>query len=166
GALIVDEPTPPAVDRDVLLLFEDWPTADGLVTINGAPAFKLSVRPNERLRLRVIHASLARTLTLRFERHAAMVMAIDVQPAEPFLARDGRVMLGAGNRLDLFVDMTLGAGESAALLLADAGSERPIVRFLYAGKPERAAPLAEPAPLGPNPLPARLDLRNASRHEL
>src|SRR5262249_13961389 len=29
GALIVDEPTPPAVDRDVLLLFEDWPTADG-----------------------------------------------------------------------------------------------------------------------------------------
>src|SRR4051794_27240158 len=77
GALIVDELAPVAVDRDVMMLFEDWPAADGIVTVNGAPSIELAVRPNERLRLRIIHAALARTLALRLERHAAMVMAID-----------------------------------------------------------------------------------------
>src|SRR6478735_101123 len=46
GTLIVDEPAPVAVDRDVVLLFEDWPAADGLVTVNGAPSIELAARPN------------------------------------------------------------------------------------------------------------------------
>jgi FtsP/CotA-like multicopper oxidase with cupredoxin domain len=170
GALIVDETTPVAVDRDVLMVFEDWPDearrAASHLTINGTPAFELPARTNERLRLRLINAAIARALTLQLDRHAPIVMAIDGQPAEPFAARDGRVMLGPGNRIDLFVDLTLGAGERASILVEDTGASRPIASLAYAGEPVRTAPRPEPEPLPPNPLPTRLDLRAASRHDL
>jgi FtsP/CotA-like multicopper oxidase with cupredoxin domain len=177
GALIVDEPATVPVDRDVLLMFENWPLApDGTiepsagpgrhVTVNAAPAFELPARNNERVRLRLINAAVARVLTLRVDRQAPVVMAIDGQPAEPFLARDGRVMLGPGNRVDLFVDCTLGAGELAAILLDDAGAEQPIASLVYAGELMRRRRLLDPEPLPPNPLPARLDLRGASRHDI
>ena len=61
-------------------------------------------------------------------------MAIDGQPAEPFLARDGRVGLGPGNRIDLFIDTMGDAGAMAPLLaalLTDAKEERPIARLIY-----------------------------------
>ena len=45
-----------------------------------------------------------RLVTLRIDRHPVRVMAIDGQPAEPFLAREGRITLAPGNRVDLFVD--------------------------------------------------------------
>lgn len=173
GALIVEESEPVAADRDVLLMFEDWhlgldgaPDRNRPTTVNGAPDAELPVRPNERARLRLVNAAAAHALTLRIERHAALVMAIDGQPAEPFLARGGRVALGPGNRMDLFVDLTLNAGERAAILVGEAGVERPIVRLVYAGEAARAAPPPEPRPLPANPLPERLDLRGASRHEL
>jgi FtsP/CotA-like multicopper oxidase with cupredoxin domain len=170
GALIVDEAAPVAVDRDVLMVFEDWPDgargAGSYLTVNGAPAMELPARTNERLRLRLINGAVTRALTLRVERHAPIVMAIDGQPAEPFAARDGRVMLGPGNRVDLFVDLTLGAGERASILVEDTAGSRPIASLAYAGEPVRPAPRPEPGPLPPNPLPARLDLRAASRHDL
>ena len=165
GALIVEESTPVAVDRDVLLMLEDWPFAAGTVTVNGAADVELTVRTNERLRLRVVNAAVARALVLRVERHAPRVMAIDGQPAEPFVARDSRVAFAPGNRVDLFFDLPLRAGERAAIVLEDGGSERVIARLAYAGEPARAAPLPEAKPLPPNALPERLDLRGAARHD-
>src|SRR5262249_50216137 len=99
------------------------------------------------------------------ERHAPRVMAIDGQPAEPFVARDGRIALAPGNRVDLFLDLPLRAGERAAIFLEDGDSERPIGRLTYTGDALRAAPLPEPKPLPPNPLPERLDLRGEARHD-
>ena len=49
-------------------------------------------------------------------------MAIDGQPAEPFLARDSRVTLGPGNRIDFFVDATLEPGAIAPILLENSGA--------------------------------------------
>src|SRR5258705_1362696 len=167
GALIVEESAPVAVDRDVLLVFEDWPLAATTpVTINGASDVPLAVRTNERLRLRLINATVARGLVLRIDRHAPRVMAIDGQPAEPFLARDGRVALAPGNRADVFIDMLLDRGERATIMLEEAGAQRVIARFDYGGEPARATPLPEAAPLPPNGLPERLDLRSASRHDV
>jgi FtsP/CotA-like multicopper oxidase with cupredoxin domain len=166
GALIVEESTPVAVDRDMLLVFEDWPLAPATpLTINGAADVPLAVRTNERLRLRLVNATVARALVLRIERHAPRVMAIDGQPAEPFLARDGRIALAPGNRADVFVDMRLDRGERATILLEEAGAQRVIARFDYGGEPARATPLAEAPPLPPNALPERIDLRSASRHD-
>src|SRR5262245_6106211 len=166
GALIVEESTRVEADRDVLLLFEDWPSAPGTpITANGAADVELAVRSNERLRLRLVNAAVARALVLRIERHAPRVMAIDGQPAEPFVARDSRVALAPGNRVDLFLDLPLRAGERAAIFLEDGGGERPIARLAYAGEPAGAAPLPEPRPLPPSALPERLDLRGAARHD-
>ena len=50
GALVVEESAPVPVDRDVLLVFEDWPLAPATpLTINGAADVPLAVRTNERL---------------------------------------------------------------------------------------------------------------------
>jgi len=175
GALIVDEVAPVAVDRDVLLLFENWdlapvgssepaPGTRSHLTVNGRPALEIQVQTNERLRLRLVNAGATTALKLRIERHAPLVMAIDGQPAEPYVAGEGRLLLGPGNRIDLFMDVTLLAGEHAAIQLEEFG--RPIVTLVCAGGPIRDAVLPEPPPLAPNPLPERLDLRTALRRDV
>jgi len=171
GALVVAESEPVAADRDLLLVMTDQRSADGTgevaFAVNGQSSLDVAVRTNERLRLRLVNAARTRPLSLRFDRHRATVMAIDGQPAEPFVARDGRVALGPGNRLDVFVDMALAPGEAAQALLAGPGRETPLLHFTYGTKaPVRATPLSDPAPLPANGLPARIELRNALRKDL
>ncbi len=173
GALIVDERTPPDVDRDVLLLIDDWwLDGNGVIgregthlTVNGAPAFDIAVKANERVRLRLINASAGRMIALRLDRHRATVMAIDGQPAQPFTASVGRIVLGPGNRIDLFVDMTMQPGE-AAPLVAESHRDRTIARLVYdPGPAARIAVRDDAPPLPDNPLPAKMDLAGAQRVE-
>jgi FtsP/CotA-like multicopper oxidase with cupredoxin domain len=177
GVLIVDEASPVAVDRDVTLVLADWTldaggaiaaagdsgTAERL-TVNGQPVLDIPVRSNERLRLRLVNAARSRPFALRLDQHAVRVMAIDGQPAESFVARDSRVVLGPGNRIDLFVDLTLAPGGAAVLLAEGSGGPVPLARLVYeAGSQARPNPLPDPAPLPANPLPERIDLRTALR---
>jgi FtsP/CotA-like multicopper oxidase with cupredoxin domain len=119
------------------------------------------------VRLRLVNAAKARVVSLRLERHAAHVMALDGQPSDPFRARDDRIILGPGNTADLFVDATLEPGAIAPILLADANAEVPLARLVYDdGPPRRSALPAPPSPLPANPLPARLDLAHAARFDL
>jgi FtsP/CotA-like multicopper oxidase with cupredoxin domain len=182
GVLIVEEAEPLAVDREHVLVFDDWPIAPDdqpddparpfhtrrtQIMANGMPVPDLSVQANERLRLRLINAAKARVVTVRLDRHAPRVLAIDGQPSEPFRARDDRVILGPGNTADLFIDATLAPGAIAPVLLADAGAEIPLARLVYdSGAPRRPVPLAPLPRLPPNPLPARLDLAHALRIDL
>src|SRR3954453_3867315 len=179
GVLIVGETEKVEVDRDLTLVFDDWRlTPDGGIdialgghseshrTVNGVPALELPVRTNERLRLRLANASRSRPFSLRFDRHAPWVLAIDGQPAEPFLARDSRIILGPGNRIDLFLDATGEPGTKVPILLAAAGMETPLAHLGYGPEPSRPPPLPDPKPLPPNALPDRLDLRNAFRQDL
>jgi FtsP/CotA-like multicopper oxidase with cupredoxin domain len=126
------------------------------------------VRTNERLRLRFINAANARVFPLRIHEPSAWVMAIDGQPAEPFQARDGRVALGPGNRVDLFVDATGNAGVETPITVDDgSGNEVSVARLVYqAGDPARSAPRSEPKPLPPNPLPPRIDFKSAFRLDI
>jgi FtsP/CotA-like multicopper oxidase with cupredoxin domain len=186
GALIVDEAERIDVDQDIVLVLDDWRLLpDGALdtaslrsahdaahagrigrhlTVNSAPSLDIPVKANGRLRLRVINAANARLVTLRLERHAARVMAIDGQPAEPFLARDSKVTLGPGNRIDLFVDAALAPGAQAPILVENFGAEVPLVNLRYAsGAPVRQAPRAEPKPLPSNALPARMGFKEAFR---
>jgi FtsP/CotA-like multicopper oxidase with cupredoxin domain len=189
GAVIVEEPEPAGADRDVLMILDDWRlNPDGSIdaasfrslsdaghagrtgthlTVNGGPALDIPVKANERLRLRLINAATARILRLRFDRHRATVMAIDGQPAEPFVARDARVTLGPGSRIDVFVDASLEPGASAPIFLEDQRGDTPLGRLVYAaGPPLRPSPLPDPKPLPANPLPTRIDFRAAYRLEV
>ena len=173
GVLIVDEAERLEVDRDVVLVLDDWRlNADGTmadgkqvgatrrVTINGGPSFDIPLRGNERARLRLINASL-RVLPLRVERHRVMVMAIDGEPAQSYYPRDSRIQLGPGNRIDLFVDAVLEPGASSSIVL-EGERETVLARLTYdAGARARPAPLPEAMPLPPNPLPERMDFQRS-----
>jgi FtsP/CotA-like multicopper oxidase with cupredoxin domain len=169
GALIVEEAEPIDVDRDVVVLLGMPAAADGAsapVLVNGALRPDIPVKTGERLRLRVINATAARGLAVKVDGHAARVMALDGQPAEPFVARDSRVWLGPGGRADLFVDATHDAGKMTSIL-AGIRDEQPIARLAYAsGGSARTAPRPEPRPLPPNPLPARIDLKSSLKVEI
>ena len=186
GALIVEEAEPVEVDRDLTLMLDDWrlnrdgsihtesfrsmhdAAHDGRIgehlTVNGVPQFDIPVRGNERLRLRLINAANARVMTCRLARHRAVIIALDGQPTEPFIARDSRITLSPGNRVDLFVDALLEPGSVAPLILEDRDSQVEIARLVYdSGSPLRPAPLGEPRALPANALPARMAFSQALR---
>ncbi len=169
GALVVEEAQGPDVDRDVVLVF-GMPTIPGdtnvPVMVNGTAGPDIAVSAGERLRLRLINATTTRGVALRFDDHPAWLVAVDGQPSEPFLAGNGRVALGPGSRIDLIMDARHNGGTTYPIL-AVGRDEVSIARLVYAkdGNAAAAARTA-PAPLPPNPLPARIDLRTALRLDL
>jgi FtsP/CotA-like multicopper oxidase with cupredoxin domain len=180
-AIVVTETDPVAVDRDEIWLIEDYrlrpdntaivPGTDAkdaatLYTINGQPTADLTLRPNERLRLRIVNGCQRNAFALKFNDHDARVMAVDSQPSEPFLARNGQLVFAPGTRIDVFIDATMPAGSVATIQLHNGKEPRPIARLLTAGEPARAKLLPIPVPLPPNGLPEQLDLKNALRFDL
>jgi FtsP/CotA-like multicopper oxidase with cupredoxin domain len=181
-ALIVQEREPAAVDRDEVVLIEDWrlrpdgsvvaPGADpkdtvAFYTANGQASLELATRTNERLRIRFINGFQRHGIALKIEDHDIQVMAIDGEPSEPFLARNGQLVLAPGTRVDAFVDALKPPGSTSAILLHDGTEPRPIGRLVYSGDaPIRQAPAPAAAPLPSNGLPLQLDLKNALRIDL
>jgi FtsP/CotA-like multicopper oxidase with cupredoxin domain len=165
GVLIVTEADPPDVDRDLTLIFDKTlPSGAVAFTVNGASDFTIRARVNDRLRLRLLNAASGQILGLRVEGLRTFVMATDGEPAEPFVAREGRLLLGPGNRMDVFVDCTL-APEGTALITVEGGpGTPPIVRIVCeAAPPSRTTPRDDPLSLPPNPLPERMDFPGAFR---
>jgi FtsP/CotA-like multicopper oxidase with cupredoxin domain len=181
-ALVVAENEPVMVDRDEVVLVEDWrlrsdgsamaPGSEGkdtkpLYTMNGRASLDITPRANERLRIRFINGCQRNGIAIKIEDHDVKVMAIDSQPSEPFLARNGQLVLAPGTRVDAFVDAVRPPGSTSSILLHDGTEPRSIGRLVYSGEaPVRNAPLAEAAALPSNGLPAQLDLKNALRVDL
>jgi FtsP/CotA-like multicopper oxidase with cupredoxin domain len=188
GVLIVEEPQPIAVDRDVLWMLGDWrlrsdaQIAPGFgngmeagmsgrvgntVTVNGIVSDEEPVRAGERIRLRLVNSSLARIMALRFEGHRPVIIAIDGQPCDPHEPDGGHLVLGPAMRVDIVLDMQ-----------GEPGHRYRVVDDFYDGlsywltqlacneaPPLRAHPLDAPLALPRNPLPEP-DLTAAERHEL
>ncbi len=166
GALIVREVEPIDVDHDHALILDNTRVvaADSApFTVNGAENLEIRAAQNERLRLRLLNASRDQILELRIDGLRPFVMATDGEPAQPLAAREGRLSLGPGNRIDLFVDCTLALGASAPITLQHAGAAAvPVARITCeAGAPGRAMRRDDPRPLPPNPLPERMDFASA-----
>ena len=180
--VVVTESEPVSVDRDEVLLVEEWRLrADGTAavpgadanettvsyTLNGKPSLDVSARSNERLRLRFINGSRRTVIALKLESVDVTVMAIDSQPAEPFPARNGALVLAPGSRVDAFVDVTAPPGSNLKILLHEGRQARTLGFIIVShDPPARAAPLPPPPPLASNGLPARLELKNALRADL
>ena len=181
-ALIVGESEPIPVDRDEVLLIEDWrlrpdgtaiaPSTDPkdttpVTTINGLTTLDIPARANERLRLRFLNGCQRSVIAVKIEGHEVRVMAIDGQPTEPFLARNGAVVLAPGTRVDVFIDVTAPPGSTSSILLHDGKEAHPVARLIVSNEPAiRNAPLPPAAALPSNGLPAQLDLKNAVRADL
>jgi FtsP/CotA-like multicopper oxidase with cupredoxin domain len=180
GGLIVDEVDPVEVDRDESLVLDAWrpaamsdPARGGPLdasgiqfSANGHPCCDIPIKVNERLRLRLINVAPDWVFVLAVDHHPVTVMAIDGEPAEPFEPREGRLMLGPGNRVDLFVDATLAPGEAVPLLIEQHGAV-PLCRLRYdAGGPARPTRRPPPRPLPASGLPERMTFERAFRIEL
>ena len=187
GALIVEEPEPPVVDRDLVWMLDDWrltkqdqlsETFDhphdmshagqlgNLVTINGVDSSAFSLRPGERVRLRLINAANARLFALQFTGHQPTVIALDGQPVTPHEPADGRVVLGPAMRVDLVLDAVGKPGQRYAV--RDTFYPRQpydLLELIYDAKPLRERPLDTPVQLPANPL-AEPDLGRAKTHEI
>jgi FtsP/CotA-like multicopper oxidase with cupredoxin domain len=188
GALIVEEPAPVAVDRDVLWMLADWRLTSGAqvasgfgnrmeagmsgrvgntVTVNGTISTDEPVRAGERIRLRLVNCALARIMALRFEGHRPVVVAIDGQPCDPHEPAGGRLLLGPAMRIDVMLDMQGEPGRSYRVIddFYD-GLSYWLTQLAYdEGPPVRAHPSDAPLVLPRNPLPEP-DLATAERHEL
>jgi FtsP/CotA-like multicopper oxidase with cupredoxin domain len=180
-ALVVEE-SEAAADRDEVLLIEDWrlrpdgtaiaPGTDPkgtnpVYTVNGQTTLDIPTRTHERLRFRLVNGCQRIVIAVKFEGHDIRVMAMDSEPAEPFLARGGAVVLAPGGRVDALIDATMPPGSTSAILLHDGTEARPIGRLVASKDPPvRDTPLPAAAALPSNGLPAQLDLKNALRIDL
>jgi FtsP/CotA-like multicopper oxidase with cupredoxin domain len=187
GALIVDEPEPPQVDRDLVWVLGDWrldPDASirsgfgsfmdvshngrlgNTVTINGQVPSELRVRAGERIRLRLINAASARIFSLRFTDHRPQVIALDGQPVEPHEPEGGAIVLGPAMRADLILDM-IGEPRARYIVQDDfyRGISYELVTLAYSDEPPVRGRLNEPVVLPANPL-SEPALERAERHEV
>ncbi len=125
GVLIVDEEDKLPWSRDLIWLMDDWLLQkDGNIypqfntgrdlmhdgrwgnvpTINGKFQPEFSVKPGERIRLRLINAANARIFSPHIEGLSADVIAVDGRPVTHIFPLDSFV-LSPGNRIDL--DITI-----------------------------------------------------------
>jgi FtsP/CotA-like multicopper oxidase with cupredoxin domain len=181
--VVVEEATAAGTaDRDEVFLVEDWRLrTDGtavppgieagdaatIYTVNGRIRPDFAVRHNERLRFRFINGCQRAVLALKIENHEVRVMALDGEPAEPFFARSGALVLAPGGRADCFIDVMGQPDLITQIALHDGKEARSVARLVMTPEtPARPLPLP-PAPVLPaNGLPAELDLTSALRVEL
>ena len=180
--LLVTGTSPVAIDRDEVLLIEEWRLRSDVTaippgndpkdstpihTINGKTSYDISAPGNARLRLRFINGSQRSVLAVKLENLEVRVMAIDGQPAEPFPARNGALILAPGSRTDVFVDAVGPAGTTFAILLHDGKQAHPVGKLVVSNEPPlRAAAFPPAPPLPGNDMPAQIDLKNATRFDL
>lgn len=186
GALIVEEPDPFPVDRELVWMLSDWRLAadaqiasgfgNGMeaamagrvgntVTINGTISNEISVKAGERVRLRLLNSALARVMALRFDGHRPVIIAIDGQPCEPHEA--DRLLLGPAMRIDVILDMRGEPGRRYRVI-DDFYSDRSywLTELVYDEAPPILTQHSDtPLSLPRNPVPDP-DISSAERHEL
>ncbi len=185
GPLVIEEKEPPVVDRDLVLMIDDWRLLDdasikedfesghdrshagrigNAPTVNGRFRDVLEVRYGERLRLRLINASNARNFALDFAPLKPDVIAIDGQPITPYRPDDA-IVIAAGGRVDLIVDIFADPG--SMLEVSDSFYRRPfsLIKFAVGDEPLRQSPLETAIALNPAQLPEP-DLSNAKSYEV
>ena len=183
GALIVEEPTPPDVDREETLILDDWrldpSTAQissdfgaphdlshagrmgNFIGTNGSGNLSLGAQKNERLRLRVINASNARIFQLSLAGLEGWVVAADGMPLPAPRPVTEAILLGSAQRVDLIVDVTADEGEVAHLARQERDGLFSQVAFNVSGASSLQRRDA-PVPLPRNNHPA-IDLGSATR---
>ncbi len=182
GPLIVEEAEPPAYDRDLVLMLDDWRLNDDAQidedsfgslrdwshagrlgnwpTMNGSPQPEYAVKRNERLRLRILNTANASVLVLRLDGMSAHIVAYDGMPVPP-QPLDSTFIMAPAQRIDLIADVT---GDKPALMLAGRENFR-ACSFPVTGE-ARKVPLTDPLVLPPNPLDTAIDGKDALRKTL
>lgn len=187
GPLIIDEPNPPRVDRDITWVLDDWrlledgtiaedfgaPTdmshagrVGNAVTINGKFPDRFTVQQGERIRLRLINVANARFFALDFGSLSAQIIALDGQPVTPHSPPGGVVVLGSAMRADIMLDCPAAPGTQLQVVdRAYRNNEYRLIDIAYSDTPLRDSPPDWDIALPANPL-AEPDIATARRHEI
>jgi len=173
GPLIIEEPDPPIVDRELIWMLDDWRLLDdasisndfgaghdrshagrigNVPTINGRFRDIVKVRTGERLRLRLINAANARTFALTLEGLNPQIIAIDGQAVTPYQAV-GPIVIGAAGRVDVIVDMTGNPGTKSPVVDSAYREAFALTRFVYDEKPLRESSLTSAIALAKPAIP-------------
>lgn len=185
GPLIIEETTPPIVDRDLVWMIDDWRLNNdaaivddfgaghdkshagrigNVPTVNGRFRDVVKVRTGERIRLRLINASNARNFALDFGDLAPSVIAIDGQGVKPFVAREP-IVVGAAGRVDLMLDMSGEPGSTMPVVDSFYRESFDLVKFAYEEKSLRDSALTSSIELARPEIPEP-DLSNAIAHKV
>ncbi|MEM7259477.1 MAG: multicopper oxidase family protein [Pseudomonadota bacterium] len=180
GPLIIEEPNPPVVDRDLVWMIDDWRLKDdasisndfdnghdkshagrigNVPTVNGRFRDVVKVRTGERLRLRLINASNARNFALSFPDHQPTIIAIDGQPVTPYQPQQ-EIIIGAAGRVDLMIDMSAAPGTISPVTDRFYRQSFDLVKFVYEDKPLRESAIDADITLDAADLPEP-DMNNA-----
>lgn len=171
GALIVEEPEPVDVDREEVLILDDWQIdpetaqiADtfgamhdlshagrlgNYITTNGVFNPAKPVKRHERLRLRLINASNARIFQLALDGLEGWIVAMDGMPLAMPQPAKGPFLLSPAQRVDLIVDVTAEVGSTGHVVQFDRNESFSQVAFDVTGDGTRAR-RETPQPLPPN----------------
>ncbi len=187
GVLIVDEPVSPRIHRDVLWVLDDWRLDQeaqvvpfsgnrrdashngrigNVVTVNGSIREEFSVYPGERLRLRLANVANARTFALKFGEINPWLVALDGHPIFPRQIFDDTVIVGAGQRADLIVDIPKHPVESLVVIDQAYGDDfaYELMHLVFDSTQIFEPITTAPLPLEPNPVSAP-DVQHAERHQ-
>ena len=157
GAVIIDEPTPIGVDRDIWLVFDDWRllpnncideetfgrryewAREGRIgntfTVNSKINPVFPVMRGERVRLRCVNAATAAGTFFEMSGLPMQTIAIDGQPLpEPVVSTGTTASLWPGQRMDFVVDIDDRVEERVALRRWQEGRPIPIATFEVAGE--------------------------------
>ena len=185
GALIVEEPDPPAVDQDLLLAIDDWRLDESMLidtqsfgslhdwshggrlgnylTVNGESEHFFNVSRGERIRLRLVNIANARIMNLLVAGEDISIVAIDGQPVEPHAPDAGRLRLAPGQRIDLIADMTGEPGQRSPIEVVVGEYAYEVSGLDYGPGAKREKLLATPIALPQNPA-TRVRLPNQFEH--
>ncbi|MGR3512350.1 MAG: multicopper oxidase family protein [Paracoccaceae bacterium] len=171
GALIVEEPEPIDIDREEVLILDDWridpetsQIADtfgamhdlshagrlgNYITTNGVYNLAKNVKRHERLRLRLINASNARIFQLALEGLEGWIVAMDGMPLAVPKPVEGSFLLSSAQRVDLIVDVTAEVGSAGHIVQVSRDESFSQVAFEVTDDSTRAR-RGTPQPLPPN----------------
>lgn len=186
GALIVEEADPLDIDREEVLILDDWlldpetgqingdfesthakshaGRIGNFIGTNGTADLTLPAQKNERLRLRIINAANARLFELRLEGLEGWTVALDGMPLDTPQAITDAIILGPAQRADLIVDVVADSGKTARLVRIDRREAFSQVTFDVNGQASLAR-RGPPAALPPNDHQI-VDLASARRVSL
>ena len=187
GVVIVDEESPPPVNRDLLLVLDDWVlTRSGaldtnfgrmhewahagrlgnLATINNASNAAIDLVSGERVRVRLVNVANAQIFAVMFPGHDPSVIALDGNPATPRPLGDEPLVIGPGQRVDLILDAMGAPGTEHPIAAYTLTDEVRLGTLRYAKDAGGTGLVGTPIPeLEVNARPS-LDLPNARRLEL
>lgn len=187
GVLIVDEESPPAVDRDVVLVLDDWVMTrrgtlseefgamhewahagrlGNLATINNAADAVVPLTAGERVRLRLANVANAQIFALMFPGHPPVVIAEDGNPTTPRALGEEPLVMGPGQRVDLILDATGEPGSRHPIVAHTLRDEVRLGTFVYGAAPGGSGLAGTDVPaLETNTRPS-IDVAGAQRIEL